>query len=114
MVKTSFEALHHWATCNLVEVSYLKNLHRHIFNVTVKIRVGRLDREVEFIQAKHYIRNVIQDIFRPFVNSMYRIPDLGSTSCEMIAEMIHGAVEKYTIKSILVDEDGENGVEFNY
>lgn len=111
-VKSSFEAVHCWPDCPIEEVSYLKNPHRHIFNVGLKIRIYQNDREIEFIQFKHKFEELIKKLFA--ISSTYKIYDLGSMSCEMIAERIYTrlAFLGYEISLISVDEDGENGVEF--
>jgi len=110
-VKSSFEAVHCWPD-PIEEVAYLKHPHRHIFNVGLKLRISHNDREIEFIQFKHEFEDLIKKLFP--TSSKYKICDLGSMSCEMIAERIytHLVFLSYKVGSITVDEDGENGVEF--
>jgi len=95
-IKTSFEALHCWPECPIEEVSFLKNPHRHIFHVKVVMETFE-DRQIEFIDQKRKIEDFIEK---------YKGKNLGSMSCEKIAEEI---AEKFRAKKVEVEEDGENG-----
>lgn len=102
MVKTQFEWCHKWSNAPQA-VSYLKNLHRHIFYVNCKIEVIHDDRELEFILVKHFINNVISDI-------QANCPE--TFSCEQIASYIRNKLlETYGPRKISVSvfEDNENG-----
>ena len=116
-VKTSFEALHKWATAP-DEVAFLRNPHRHIFGVTAVLNVEHGDRALEFFCVKVKIENAIHDAF--FASEDIQLTDgelahnLGypiiEKSCEDIAEMLFKGLYPYfpTLVSITVDEDGEN------
>jgi hypothetical protein len=87
----------HW-----LDVSFLADLHRHIFHFRVEMEVFHDDRDVEFIQAKRTIeRWYNEDTLK-----------LNHKSCEMIAKDLHEKLiaqwpdRDYVIE---VSEDGENG-----
>lgn len=97
VVRTSFEAYHQWPECPFSDVAFLKNLHRHIFHVEVKIETTS-DRQIEFIRHKNLINK--------FIDSKYKGLDLGPTSCEVIAEQL---AKEFGASSVEVFEDAENG-----
>lgn len=103
-VTTKIEGLHRYPAAP-DEVSYLRNLHRHLFGVKVKIEVFHNDRDLEFIMVKHVVENYLNAIFSMKVESI---------SCEMIAndlyEVLKGRYGKDRLIQIEVDEDSENGV----
>ena len=102
VVKTQFEALHCWPECPIEEVSFLKNLHRHIFYVVMKWKVWHTDRQKEFIVTKRAVDTAIQKWDK----------DLGRASCEDIADRLHDTFLDCTFVSVF--EDNENGVEVTY
>lgn len=105
-VHTSFEGFHRYADAP-DEVSYLRDVHRHIFNVSVQMEVFHADRELEFIMVKHQLDKFISCL-------PVRVKEnAAKMSCEMIAERI---IEYLTVSygstrsiNVSVDEDGENG-----
>jgi len=104
IVKTQFEATHCWPECNIPAVSFLKNEHRHLFYVKVALEIKE-DRQVEFLTLKKEVEKFT------FMN--YRGLNLGSKSCEVIAEEIFKFVT-YSFEScfsVQVFEDNENGAE---
>jgi len=107
IVKAQKEALHQWPEAP-EEVLFLRNLHRHIFYIEVKVPVSHEERDVEFILLKRKLEE--------FLN--YIGMNLGQMSCESFAIRIYGALrsEKFsgpcvTAHSIKVFEDNENGAE---
>lgn len=86
------------------EVSYLRDLHRHLFNYEVEIEVYHDDRELEFIMVKH----VLED----FLATRYTLWST-RTSCEQMADSIADCLQsKYGFLrylSVKVFEDNENG-----
>lgn len=105
-IKTQFEAMHYWPDAP-DEVSFLRDLHRHIFHVEANIQVSHDDRELEFFMVKKFLDKTIVKMLK----------DLQfSRSCEQMAEYLLRAIEKkYKVKgekrmvSVSVSEDGENG-----
>lgn len=109
--KVSFEGIHCWPDAP-EEVEYLKNPHRHIFNVKVAIEVVHSDREIEFIMLGHRLNEFFKELAMDDPNGVWQ---MGRTSCEDVAEMtiayIRSRLElsKRTYIIVQVDEDGENG-----
>lgn len=105
IVRTRFEAIHSWLDCPYEDVAFLRNPHRHEFWVEVEIEVTHNDRDVEFIRAKRLL-----DLY---IAEYYKGKDLGSMSCEDIAEGLFLAAELRRdiclFHSVTVLEDGENG-----
>jgi len=93
-----FEATHFWADCNIDEVSYLKNEHRHIFWIKAYKEITDNNREIEFIVFKHRIKE--------YLNSNYPNKTIGGKSCEMLAEEL---MTKFDLYRCDVSEDNENG-----
>ncbi len=108
-VRTSFVGFHKWGNAPS-EVAYLQNLHRHVFNVEVRVRVTHDDRQVEYHMLK---RDVIGVLHRRWsgVTPGLREYVLGETSCEQLAKyLLQDLVAlNYAAISVQVDEDGENG-----
>jgi hypothetical protein len=105
IVKTQFVAYHCWPDCPYKEVAFLKNRHRHVFFVEVKIPTTE-DRQLEFFMVKTKLNN--------FLFGEYMESDLGSMSCESIAKEIARYLSSYyeiPNVSVKVFEDDENGAE---
>ena len=101
VVRTQFEGFHKYTNAP-DEVSYLRQLHRHLFKVEVELSVTHNDRDLEFIIVKHNIEDFLKNKYQQ-----------GETySCEQIADDIcqhlHNCFNSRRI-SCLVTEDGENG-----
>jgi len=104
IVRTRFEGIHSWPDCPYEDVAFLKNPHRHEFWVEVEIEVSHNDREVEFIMAKRELEE--------YVVLRYAGEDLGSKSCEDIAEeILNSGILPFC--SVIVLEDGENGAKLS-
>lgn len=103
-IRLQVEGVHCWPDCDIEEVNYLRNPHRHHFGVKAYLRVDGDNREVEFIQLKHrvvaYLKNRYAD--------RYDVCNFGAKSCEMIAKEL---VSEFMFDRVIVDEDGENGAE---
>lgn len=102
VVRTQFEAMHQWADAP-DEVAFLRDLHRHVFHVELKLEVYHADRELEFILVKRALTKWLE---------LQRQP-VGS--CEMIAEQVLDWAERQYGEPrnrgacCTVSEDGENG-----
>ena len=97
------EGLHHWPGCPLSEVSYLRDLHRHVFHFKAFKKVSHDDRDVEFIVLKHKLQNYL---LQKYSNSEYNMCEFGAQSCEMLAKEL---ISKFNLSRCEVSEDGENG-----
>jgi hypothetical protein len=103
IVKLEIAGLHHWPTCDIKEVDYLKNVHRHVFHITCYKEVNHDDRETEFIKLKQEITRDINDWFFEPEKGICHFRNL---SCEMIAKKL---IETYRLTECTVLEDNENG-----
>ena len=93
------EALHHWPGCDIEEVMFLKDPHRHIFHIECKKEVKHTDRDIEIIKLK---REIELHLTRTFGK------DFNHWSCEMIAMHL---TKTFKLNYCKVLEDGENGAE---
>ena len=96
IVKSQVEGVHCWSKCNIGEVNFLKNLHRHIFYIELHKSVTGSDREIEIIMLKRKIKKYLGD--EPVM--------FNGLSCEMIAETI---LKEFDADLVKVLEDNENG-----
>lgn len=116
VVKTEFEGLHNWETCNIDRVTFLKHPHRHKFYVTVKLEVSHDDRDLEFFIIKNQLDAVIEGMFEKYPG-FFNVLDLGSMSCEMMAKRIIAALLcMHPANKVFcsVFEDNENGAEVHF
>ena len=86
------------------EVSYLRDLHRHLFKFKVGIQTHHADREIEF----HMFLNWVTSLFDT------NVLKLDYKSCEMLAEdLIDNILAKYNCSNrqieVTVSEDEECG-----
>lgn len=108
VIKIQIEGLHHWPECPIPEVSYLKDLHRHVFHMTCKKMVTHSDRDIEIIQFKH---NILEYLNKKYWNDNHRCLLFGRMSCEDIAQELY---DKFEMNYCEVLEDGENGAEVRF
>jgi len=104
IINTQFDAIHCWPDCTHKDVMFLRDPHRHIFHVTMKVPVVHDNRDVEFIRFKRSVEGHI------LLN--YKGKDLGSMSCEMLCKDLHNVYPETTYVSVM--EDGENGAEVEW
>lgn len=100
----------------LKAVSFLGDLHRHIFHFRVWIEVFHDDRDIEFILFKRELEGLYAEIDGGVIG-LNSVLDIHG-SCEMIAERLLRWIKiRYPAREIAVEvsEDGENGaiVRFN-
>lgn len=105
-ITTEFEGIHCYPAAP-EEVAFLRNPHRHMFQVRIDLEVMHNDRDVEFI------------LFRRETDKMIResITNMQHRSCEMICEILLGYVMTHYPErdcTIEVSEDGENGARLEY
>lgn len=94
---TQFEGFHRWPEATS-PVTYLRDRHRHIFHVKAGVKVSDRNRQVEFIQLKDHVNEII--------GKLKSSPDCETWSCEeWAARLIKHAYLDYCD----VSEDGENG-----
>lgn len=96
-ITTQFEGFHRWPDAP-EKFGYLAARHRHIFKVRAWRKVTHDDRDVEFIDWKHQIEELIQ--------RWLSTRETGTWSCEKWATEIGEATDAVRVS---VSEDGENG-----
>jgi hypothetical protein len=103
IIRVRFEAMHHWPGAPDGRHDHLRSLHRHEFHVTLYAEQKHNDRDIEYLAAKDKLTVWLSHIGF----------DMGSTSCEMLAEKtiafaqaMWGKDRSYRCE---VSEDGENG-----
>jgi len=112
-VSTSFIGFHKWVDAP-EKIAYLRDLHRHKFNVKVFVDVTHDDREVEF--------HMLQDYLRLCIPPQY---DIYTSSCEDIATQIYTKLvnlgnnrlsRALSTREVVieVDEDGECGAVMHF
>ncbi len=85
-VTTQAEGLHHWPGAP-AEEDYLRQPHRHLFTVTVRMQVRHSDREIEINALARWLRTqVLPSLAAAPGNG--GPPDFGTQSCEQLAEQI--------------------------
>lgn len=97
------EGVHQWRDCEIEEVKYLMNLHRHNFYIKVKKEVSHDDRDIEIIKFK---KQIINYLHKRFWNMEMQLLDFQLLSCEQIAKIIYN---KFECSLVEVLEDNENG-----
>lgn len=106
-VKTNFRGLHRWPDAPLDRpIWFLRNPHRHIFNITAHFEVTADDRQLEFFEAALHIDEVVEGLY-----GKASIKDLDNRSCETIALQIIEKLKspyKEALVSMKVQEDDEN------
>ncbi len=108
IIRTSFEGLHCWKNIPSGHRSqFLKNPHRHVFNFELYFKVFHDDRDVEFFDMKDKIDEVLKEWFPKEVNEL--LPNMGSISCEMLANRLLKHFEDQNCNTVKVFEDSENG-----
>jgi 6-pyruvoyl-tetrahydropterin synthase len=105
VVKTEFQATHNWPTCNIEEVEFLKNEHRHRIFVTVKVETTG-DREVEFFVLKGVVDQLIDDAY-----GFDKLKRMGSSSMETISHRLLSELRQlgYNAVEVSAFEDDEVG-----
>lgn len=116
VVRSRFQGVHSWPGCPHEEVAFLRHPHRHEFHVEVKLQVGHSDRDLEFFMVKNMLDGIIlAEFLGEDLNTS--ILNLGSRSCEMIAEELIAKLtealgfplQDTPLIYVSVFEDGENG-----
>lgn len=103
VINFNIEGVHCWSNCNIDEVDYLKNMHRHIFYFNVKIPVKHNDRDIEIISLKN---SLIKWFTIRYYDEKYKCCNFKTMSCEDLANELLLATNACEV-SVL--EDNENG-----
>ena len=103
VVKLQVEGLHYWKGCDIKEVDFLKDLHRHTFYIRVEKEVTHDDRDIEIIVFK---RSIIDYLEGNHWDTSYNCINFKRKSCEHIAKMLQ---KQFKLDLVEVLEDNENG-----
>lgn len=103
VVKLQVEGLHYWKGCDIKEVDYLKDLHRHTFYIRIEKEVTHNDRDIEIIKFK---REIITLLENEYWDSSYNCINFEGMSCEHIAQWLQ---KQFELDLVEVLEDNENG-----
>lgn len=108
VVNLKVEWLHKWEQCPIEEVSFLRDLHRHIFWIRVEKEVSHDDRDIEIIMFKRKIEFFLSMKFFTVENWCHLFWNM---SCEMIARLL---CNEFNLNSCEVLEDWENGAKVDF
>lgn len=101
-VSRQFEGLHHWPEAPS-ETAFLRDLHRHLFKVCIRVNVAHGDRAVEFFRLIRFVDLAIMKLQEQLVAKP-------AMSCEHMAEFLFEELkDRFSLASTEVSEDGENG-----
>jgi hypothetical protein len=103
VVNFTLEGLHQWTSCDIEQVDYLRNLHRHVFYFNVKVPVTHLHRDIEIIKLKH---ELVSYFVTKYLDEKYSCCNFGTMSCEELATELLSITNGHEA-SVL--EDNENG-----
>jgi len=87
---------------SLQDVSYLGQVHRHLFKFKVAIEVFHEDRDIEFHQFLNWIEDQLDDTIH-----------IDYKSCEHLADDLADVIRsKYPNRKLIIEvsEDGEVGI----
>ena len=109
IVTNNFRGYHRYAGAPS-NVGFLKDLHRHVFNVRTTVEVCHNERDIEFFQLQreieHYVTTYYNKTWGEYIDGIY----IGS--CESLAEAILVHIhERFPNRRVRVEvwEDNENG-----
>lgn len=103
VARVNIEGIHRWRDCPLEEVFFLRDYHRHVFHIHAKCFVNHQNRDIEFIQLTHQIKQYLRG---RYYSEQYKCLFFKDMSCEMIAQEL---VERFGLYECEVNEDGESG-----
>lgn len=103
ITRLNVEGIHRWKKCPIEEVSYLRNYHRHTFFIIAECFVSHNDRDIEFIELSHKIKDYLH---KKYFSKQYQCLFFDDNSCEMVANEL---VTVFDLASCEVNEDGEGG-----
>lgn len=109
IVTNNFRGYHKYAEAPN-DVAFLREMHRHVFNVKTTIEVFHNERDIEFFQLQSHIEHFVRCRYEhrcgDFIEGIY------INSCESLAESIMNNLhDVYPGRRVRVEvwEDNENG-----
>lgn len=100
IVRFTIPGTHQWVNA-FPQVSFLRNIHRHIFHVAAYFEVHDNDREIEFIYKEREIKAFLLQKYGDNGECNF-----GTLSCEDIAMEI---LVQFHANRVEVNEDGQGG-----
>jgi hypothetical protein len=99
-------AFHNWPGAPDPDIEFLRARHRHEFHIKCWKTVSHSDRDIEIIRFKTQVIDYLNYSFPKQPVGLLGHLELGSTSCEMLAEKL---CDYFGLDSCEVLEDFENG-----
>jgi hypothetical protein len=90
-VTTQAEGLHHWNGAPENE-GYLRQPHRHLFTIDIRLQVTHDDREVEINAFTRWLHRDVLPSLASAGACPGGLPDFGTQSCEQLAGKIASQV----------------------
>lgn len=109
IVTNNFKGYHRYAGAP-EDVGFLRELHRHVFNVRTTIEVQHNERDLEFFQLQHRIETFVKMRYNK-AHEQY-LEGIYIESCETLAENILEHLHRiFPNRRVRVEvwEDNENG-----
>lgn len=105
-ITSQVPGLHYWPQAQEKSKNhkYLSSPHRHLFHIKVTKYVYHNNRDIEFLDLKDQLANVLTQVWPCAINTYTH--DFGAMSCEMIADRL---LYMLNADEVEVSEDGENG-----
>ena len=91
-VTTQAEGVHHWPGAPEHE-DYLRQPHRHLFTVTIRMQTRHGDREIEINAFTRWLHGQVLPSLAP-ASTAPGLIDFGTRSCEQLAEQIIHQIRK--------------------
>lgn len=114
-IRTQFEGIHRWPEAP-EEVKFLRDPHRHIFQIRANVEVEHNDRDVEFIMLKHRVDEWLNTKHEQ--SGAGNVWHMGRMSCEQVAEEAIKVIQQFVgdqrTVTVFVSEDGENEAMVQY
>lgn len=113
-VTLQVQGTHNWPDCPYEDVAFLRDTHRHLFQIKAYKLVTHGNRDIEFIRLKNQILKYLNDTYEIWVGNKqgdttvfeYKMHSFGARSCEMLAEEL---INHFELSQCEVSEDLENG-----
>lgn len=107
IVTVRIPGVHKWPNCDIDEVVYLRDYHRHMFHIKAWKPVTHDDRDVEILRFKKEMKDYLRE---EYYDVEADVCFFGAMSCEMIAKEL---AEQFELTECEVLEDGENGATYS-
>ena len=109
IVTNNFKGYHRYSEAP-IDVAFLRDWHRHVFNIKTTIEVTHNERDIEFFQLQNFIEQFVKNAYTR--TDIKYIEGICIHSCEALAEAILNKLhEVFPGRRARVEvwEDNENG-----